>query len=105
MSNEEQGYHGWVNDNQALYVQEDPSDGRAKIYVQQDRSTQVLAAFVSVDAAQFFMQWIDEVLSAQAETHTELLRRLQDEQPLLFASSGAPNLVPDPEDAYDPEEE
>lgn len=80
-------YHGWMNENRVIYVQVDQDDDRVKMFIQQDRSVVPLATFYNADAAQVFLQWQDEVLALQARVHADLLHKLQNEQPLLFAQA------------------
>jgi hypothetical protein len=81
-------WHGWSIGNQAIFAKPLPGDeeGRVGLYVQLDRSTACIGVFTSVDWATFFSDWMDFALTQTGEANAELLRRLEDEQPLAFAA-------------------
>lgn len=86
----EDSWHGWSHENAAVFVTPTTDEEHVGLYLQQGRSTELAAVFTDVAMAQLFMDWMDEALAATGEANTELLRRLREEQPLLFASSQQP---------------
>lgn len=96
---EDEGYHGWVSEETAIYLAPLPDGEQIGLFVQQQRSTELAAVFVDPIMAQFVMQWLDGALTATAQANSELLERLQTEQPLLFAQSAvAPQEEPEDEE-------
>lgn len=77
-------WHGWMHEERALYITPTPDGEHVGLYLQQGRSTELCAVFVDPAVAQMVMQWQDEALAVTAAANAELLRRLENEQPLLF---------------------
>lgn len=86
-------WHGWAFGETAAYITPTPDEEHIGLYLQQGRSTELAAVFVDPAMGQLFMDWMDSALQATGEANTELVRRLQTEQPLLFAQPGAPRAL------------
>lgn len=82
-------WHGWSSDDSALFITPTPDDEHVGLYVQQGRTTELAALFVDPAMAQLVMDWMDASLTATGEANSELVDRLQREQPLLFAGTPA----------------
>lgn len=78
-------WHGWASGESALFITPTPDGDHIGLYLQQGRSTELAAVFVDPAMAQMVMDWQDASLTATAQANTELLKRLETEQPLLFA--------------------
>lgn len=104
MTSPDEGWHGWSSEEQALFIAplEDDNIG---LFLQIQRSTELCAVFVDPAMAQMVMQWLDAALTATGAANSELLERLQNEQPLLFAQSLAVKPPPEGEEEDDEDEE
>lgn len=88
-------WHGWVHEERALYITPTPEGEHVGLFLQQGRSTELCAVFLDPAVAQMVMGWMDDSLAVTAAANAELLRRLENEQPLLFhqpAADDAPDL-------------
>jgi hypothetical protein len=77
-------WHGYANGNAALFITP-IDDEQVGLFMQQDRSTQLAAVFTDPAMAVMVMDWMDDSLQKTAEANSQLLERLQSEQPLAFA--------------------
>lgn len=94
MAEDEAGaWHGWAHEDNAVFVSPHPEGEHIALYVQAGRVTELAAVFVDPAMAQMFMDWMDESLTATGNANSELVRRLQADQPLAFATPQAPRDV------------
>lgn len=84
MSDETEDWHGWVHEDRALYIAPTNDNEHMGLFLQQGRSTELCAVFLDPAMAAMVMAWMDDSLTATAQANSELLTRLQTEQPLLF---------------------
>lgn len=91
MADDEGGveWHGWMHEDRALYITPTPEGDHVGLYLQQGRSTELCAVFLDAAIAQMVMGWMDDSLAVTAAANAELLRRLENEQPLLFVQQSA----------------
>lgn len=90
-------WHGWSHGEQALYLS--PVDAEhIGLYLQVHRQTELAAVFMDPAMAQMVMDFLDGSLSATAAANAELLRRLEQEQPLLFRGPPSGLIEPDAEE-------
>ena len=77
-------WHGWAHGDAAVYLSPTTDDEHIGLYMQQGRGTELAGVFVDPAMAQLFMDWMDGSLGATGEANSELVKRLETEQPLLF---------------------
>lgn len=99
-------FHGWSHQESALYLAPIGEDDRIGLYLQVGRETELAGVFMDLAMAQLVMDFLDATLTVTAQANAELLRRLEHEQPLLFAQPAAVGVAPveDDLDRYDPDE-
>ena len=90
----ESDWHGWVHEDRALYLAPTNDGEHMGLFLQQARSTELCAVFLDPALAAMVMGWMDDSLTATGRANSELLTRLQNEQPLLF--------VPRPDESSSP---
>lgn len=95
MTQPEEEWHGWVHEDRAVYLTPTPDGEHVGLYMQQGRDTQLAAVFLDPAMASMVMGWMDDALLATGNANTELLRRLETEQPLLFVPRPSDE-VPEP---------
>lgn len=90
-------FHGWAHGENALYLAPLDDEGRIGLYMQVARESELAGVFIDAAMAQVVMDFLDGALTATAQANSELLRRLETEQPLLFAGPPANVVQPDVE--------
>lgn len=75
-------FHGWSHGENALYLAPMPDEAHVGLYLQLGRQSELAAVFMDAAMAQMTMDFLDGSLTATATANTELLRRLELEQPL-----------------------
>lgn len=86
MTQPEGQWHGWAHGDNALYLAPMPDQDHVGLYLQMGRETELAGVFMDPAMAQMVMDFLDGSLSATAAANTELLRRLEAEQPLAFST-------------------
>lgn len=76
-------WHGWAHGENALYLAPTDQD-HIGMYLQVGRETELAGVFMDPAMAQLVMDFLDASLGATASANAELLRRLEQEQPLLW---------------------